>query len=99
MIELHSSKRVSHKNLIVASSSIGLADALVEITRIHAGSLGIYDKTELAGLARIVGGGRVNFHGVKNFIEITSILFGATVALHLLVIAIVYLTGITRRWL
>ena len=36
---------------------LGLADALVEITGIHAGSLGIYNKTEIAGLAGIVAGG------------------------------------------
>ncbi len=35
---------------------LGLADALVEITGIHAGSLGLYDKTEIAGLAGIVAG-------------------------------------------
>src|SRR2546426_12812397 len=33
---------------------LDLADAVVEITRIHAGSLGIYAKTELAGLAGVV---------------------------------------------
>jgi VIT1/CCC1 family predicted Fe2+/Mn2+ transporter len=36
---------------------LGLADALVEISGIHAGSLGIYNKTELAGLAGVVAGG------------------------------------------
>jgi VIT1/CCC1 family predicted Fe2+/Mn2+ transporter len=36
---------------------LGLADALVEITGIHAGSLGIYNKTEIAGLAGIIAGG------------------------------------------
>ncbi|MGA2199559.1 MAG: ferritin family protein [Nitrososphaerales archaeon] len=36
---------------------LGLADALVEITGIHAGSLGIYNKTEVAGLAGIIAGG------------------------------------------
>jgi VIT1/CCC1 family predicted Fe2+/Mn2+ transporter len=35
---------------------LGLADALVEVTGIHAGSLGIYNKTELAGLAGIIAG-------------------------------------------
>ncbi|HYC12175.1 MAG TPA: hypothetical protein VEC02_05905 [Nitrososphaerales archaeon] len=35
---------------------LGLADALVEISGIHAGSLGIYNKTELAGLAGITAG-------------------------------------------
>ena len=35
---------------------LGLADALVEITGIHAGSLGIYDKTEIAGLAGVIAG-------------------------------------------
>src|SRR3989442_13860801 len=33
---------------------LGLADAVVEISGIHAGSLGIYGKTELAGLAGII---------------------------------------------
>lgn len=35
---------------------LGLADALVEISGIHAGSLGIYDRTEVAGLAGVVAG-------------------------------------------
>lgn len=35
---------------------LGLADALVEITGIHAGSLGIYNRTEIAGLAGIIAG-------------------------------------------
>lgn len=35
---------------------LGLADALVEVTGIHAGSLGIYNKTELAGLAGVIAG-------------------------------------------
>ncbi len=35
---------------------LGLADALVEISGIHAGSLGIYEKTEIAGLAGVVAG-------------------------------------------
>ena len=36
---------------------LGLADALVEIAGIHAGSLGIYDSTRLAGFAGVVAGG------------------------------------------
>lgn len=36
---------------------LGLADALVEISGIHAGSLGIYNVTEIAGLAGIIAGG------------------------------------------
>jgi len=36
---------------------LGLADALVEITGIHAGSLGIYNSTEIAGLAGVIAGG------------------------------------------
>jgi VIT1/CCC1 family predicted Fe2+/Mn2+ transporter len=35
---------------------LGLADALIEITGIHAGSLGIYDITEYAGLAGVTAG-------------------------------------------
>jgi VIT1/CCC1 family predicted Fe2+/Mn2+ transporter len=35
---------------------LGLADALVEISGIHAGSLGLYDRTEIAGLAGVVAG-------------------------------------------
>jgi len=35
---------------------LGLADAIVEISGIHAGSLGIYDSTKLTGLAGIVAG-------------------------------------------
>lgn len=148
---------------------LGLADALVEIAGIHAGSLGIYNSTELAGLAGIVAGAAasiamasaayaqakagfkgsamlsaiytgisyfvtavilatpyfltkvmvnalstsllfaviliafISFYGSvisgaafkKDFIEITSIMFGATLALYLLGTAIRYFTGIT----
>jgi VIT1/CCC1 family predicted Fe2+/Mn2+ transporter len=148
---------------------LGLADALVEIAGIHAGSLGIYDRTELAGLAGIVAGAAasiamasaayaqaktgfkgsptmgaiytgisyfvtavilatpyfltrvmlnallssliagvvlvmfISFYGSviagtvfhKDFVEVTSIMFGATVALYLLGIIIRYLTGMT----
>lgn len=35
---------------------LGLADAIVEIAGIHAGSLGIYNSTELTGLAGIIAG-------------------------------------------
>ena len=35
---------------------LGLADAVVEVAAIHAGSLGIYNRTEIAGLAGIVAG-------------------------------------------
>ena len=44
--------RVKYMSFIV----LGLADAVVEIAAIHAGSLGIYNRTELAGLAGIVAG-------------------------------------------
>lgn len=148
---------------------LGLADALVEIAGIHAGSLGIYNSTELAGLAGIVAGAAasiamasaayaqakagfkgsaaisavytgisyfvtavilatpyfltkimlnalftslalavlviafISFYGSvisgsifrKDFIEVTSIMLGATVALYLLGFAIRHLTGIT----
>jgi VIT1/CCC1 family predicted Fe2+/Mn2+ transporter len=149
---------------------LGLADALVEIAGIHAGSLGIYDRTELAGLAGIIAGAAasiamasaayaqaktgfkgsatlsaiytgisyfftavilatpyfltnvmvyaltaslifavvltafISFYGSvisgagfkKDFIEITSIIFGATVALYLIGIVIGYITGVTK---
>jgi VIT1/CCC1 family predicted Fe2+/Mn2+ transporter len=148
---------------------LGLADALVEIAGIHAGSLGIYNSTELAGLAGIVAGAAasiamasaayaqaktgfkgsptvsavytgisyfvtavilatpyfltrtmlnalltslafailliafISFYGSvisgsifrKDFIEVTSIMLGATVALYLLGFVIRHLTGIT----
>lgn len=35
---------------------LGLADAIVEVSGIHAGSLGIYNSTELTGLAGIIAG-------------------------------------------
>ncbi len=44
--------RVKYMSFIV----LGLADAVVEVAGIHAGSLGIYNKTELAGLAGVVAG-------------------------------------------
>jgi len=148
---------------------LGLADALVEIAGIHAGSLGIYNRTELAGLAGIIAGAAASiamasaayaqaktgfkgsatlsaiytgisyfftalilatpyfltniminaltaslvgavvltaffsFYGSvisggsfrKDFIEITSIMLGATVALYLIGTVIRYLTGMT----
>jgi VIT1/CCC1 family predicted Fe2+/Mn2+ transporter len=148
---------------------LGLADALVEIAGIHAGSLGIYNSTELAGLAGVVAGAAasiamasaayaqaktgfkgsaavsavytgisyfvtavilatpyfltkimlealfaslalavlliafISFYGSvisgsvfrKDFMEVTSIMLGATVALYLLGFVIRYLTGIT----
>jgi VIT1/CCC1 family predicted Fe2+/Mn2+ transporter len=44
--------RINYISFIV----LGLADALVEIAGIHAGALGIYSSTEVAGLAGIVAG-------------------------------------------
>src|SRR3989449_7326095 len=51
MGEIHEG-RVKYMSFIV----LGLADAVVEISGIHAGSLGIYGRTELAGLAGIIAG-------------------------------------------
>src|SRR5438094_7590093 len=51
MGEIHEG-RVKYMSFIV----LGLADAVVEISGIHAGSLGIYAKTELAGLAGVIAG-------------------------------------------
>ncbi|MHB8586891.1 MAG: VIT1/CCC1 transporter family protein [Thermoplasmatota archaeon] len=45
-------RRVQYLSFIV----LGLADALVEIAGIHAGSLGIYNTTRIAGLAGIIAG-------------------------------------------
>lgn len=47
------SSAVSYISFVV----LGLADALVEISGIHAGSLGFYDRTEIAGLAGVIAGG------------------------------------------
>jgi VIT1/CCC1 family predicted Fe2+/Mn2+ transporter len=148
---------------------LGLADALVEIAGIHAGSLGIYDSTELAGLAGVIAGAAasiamasaayaqakagfkgsaavsavytgisyfvtavilatpyfltkimiealstslvfavlliafISFYGSvisgtvfqKDFVEVTGIMFGATIALYVLGVAIRHLTGMT----
>jgi len=51
MGEIHEG-RVKYMSFIV----LGLADAVVEISGIHAGSLGIFNRTELAGLAGVVAG-------------------------------------------
>lgn len=51
MGEIHEN-RVKYMSFIV----LGLADAVVEISGIHAGSLGIYRKTEVAGLAGVIAG-------------------------------------------
>jgi len=156
---------IKHISFIV----LGLADALVEIAGIHAGSLGIYNSTELAGLAGVVAGAAasiamasaayaqaktgfrgsasmsavytgisyfataivlatpyfvteimldallaslvlavllvafISFYGAvisgagfrKDFVEITTIMMGATAALYMLGTAIRYFTGIT----
>lgn len=47
------SSAVSYISFVV----LGLADALVEISGIHAGWLGLFAKTEIAGLAGIIAGG------------------------------------------
>jgi VIT1/CCC1 family predicted Fe2+/Mn2+ transporter len=41
----------------IAFVVLGLADALVEISGIHAGWLGLFEKTEIAGIAGVVAGG------------------------------------------
>jgi VIT1/CCC1 family predicted Fe2+/Mn2+ transporter len=46
------SSTISYISFVV----LGLADALVEISGIHAGSLGFYDRTEIAGLAGVIAG-------------------------------------------
>jgi len=51
MGEIHEG-RVKYMSFIV----LGLADAVVEISGIHAGSLGIFNRTEFAGLAGVVAG-------------------------------------------
>src|SRR5207245_4388002 len=51
MGEIHEG-RVKYMSFIV----LGLADAVVEISGIHAGSLGIFNRTELAGVAGVVAG-------------------------------------------
>ena len=52
------SKRVESSSVrYISFIVLGLADALVEISGIHAGSLGIYEVTEYAGLAGIIAGG------------------------------------------
>jgi len=52
------SKRVESASVrYISFIVLGLADALVEISGIHAGSLGIYEVTEYAGLAGIIAGG------------------------------------------
>jgi len=45
-------ERVKYISFVV----LGLADAVVEISGVHAGSLGVYTRTELAGLAGVVAG-------------------------------------------
>ncbi|MDV3244577.1 MAG: hypothetical protein LYZ66_05310 [Nitrososphaerales archaeon] len=51
-------RRVESSSILYISFVVlGLADALVEITGIHAGSLGIYNQTEIAGLAGVIAGG------------------------------------------
>ncbi len=55
--ELDFAKQVQSEHLkYISFIVLGLADALVEIAGIHAGSLGIYNSTELTGLAGIVAG-------------------------------------------
>jgi VIT1/CCC1 family predicted Fe2+/Mn2+ transporter len=51
MGEVHEN-RVKYISFVV----LGLADAVVEISGIHAGSLGVFDRTELAGISGVVAG-------------------------------------------
>ncbi len=51
MGEVHEN-RVKYISFVV----LGLADAVVEISGIHAGSLGVFNRTELAGIAGVVAG-------------------------------------------
>jgi VIT1/CCC1 family predicted Fe2+/Mn2+ transporter len=52
LVEQFDEPQIKYISFIV----LGLADALVEIAGIHAGSLGIYHSTKLAGLAGIIAG-------------------------------------------
>ena len=52
LIEQIDEPQVKYISFIV----LGLGDALVEISGIHAGSLGIYNSTKLAGLAGVIAG-------------------------------------------
>jgi VIT1/CCC1 family predicted Fe2+/Mn2+ transporter len=55
--ELEFAHKVESTTVIYISFIVlGLADSLVEISGIHAGSLGIYRETEIAGLAGVVAG-------------------------------------------
>jgi vacuolar iron transporter family protein len=51
MGEVHEN-RVKYISFVV----LGLADAVVEISGIHAGTLGVFDRTELAGISGVVAG-------------------------------------------
>jgi len=52
LVEQFDEPQIKYISFIV----LGLGDALVEISGIHAGSLGIYHSTELAGFAGIIAG-------------------------------------------
>lgn len=85
---------------------LGLADALVEIAGIHAGSLGIYDSTKLAGLAGIIAGAAASIAmasaayaqaktGFKGSASLSAVYTGVSYFLTAVVLATPYfLTGI-----
>ena len=80
---------------------LGLADAIVEISGIHAGSLGIYHSTELTGLAGIVAGASASIamasaayaqakQGFQGSASISAIFTGVSYFINALILASPY---------
>jgi VIT1/CCC1 family predicted Fe2+/Mn2+ transporter len=80
---------------------LGLADALVEIAGIHAGSLGIYNSTELTGLAGIIAGAAAALsmasaayaqakHGFEGSPRLAAVYTGASYYASAIVLALPY---------
>jgi len=84
---------------------LGLADALVEISGIHAGWLGLFEKTEIAGLAGVIAGGAASLamasaafaqakQGFQGSARLSAIYTGASYFVTAIILATPYfLTG------
>ena len=80
---------------------LGLADAIVEISGIHAGSLGVYSSTELTGLAGIVAGAAASIsmasaafaqakQGFQGSAQISAIITGVSYFINAILLATPY---------
>jgi VIT1/CCC1 family predicted Fe2+/Mn2+ transporter len=88
--------------LYISFVVLGLADALVEITGINAGSLGVYNKTEYAGLAGVTAGAAASLamasaayaqakQGFKGSAKVSAVYTGVSYFVTAIILAAPYL--------